>query len=125
MKFNQSEEQIMKYLWKLDTAYMKDLVEEFPDPKPAYTTVATMVTRMIKKDYIGYTQRGSVREYYPKIRKTDYFSGQLKTMMKDFFNNSAAQFGSFFAKKTELSVDQLEELKRMIEEEIEEKRKES
>ncbi|MAE81909.1 MAG: penicillinase repressor [Flammeovirgaceae bacterium] len=125
MKFNQSEEQIMKYLWKLDTAYMKDLVEEFPNPKPAYTTVATMVTRMIKKGYIGFTQRGSVREYYPKIRKADYFSGQLKTMMKDFFNNSAAQFGSFFAKKTELSVDQLEELKRMIEEEIAEKRKET
>ncbi|WP_421874114.1 BlaI/MecI/CopY family transcriptional regulator [Marinoscillum sp.] len=125
MKFNQSEEQIMKYLWKLDTAYMKDLVEQFPDPKPAYTTVATMVTRMIKKDYVGFYQRGSVREYYPKVKKTDYFSSQIKSMMKDFFNNSASQFGSFFAKKTELSVDQLEELKQLIEEEIEAKREKS
>ncbi|MEQ8552649.1 MAG: BlaI/MecI/CopY family transcriptional regulator [Cyclobacteriaceae bacterium] len=125
MKFNQSEEQIMKYLWKLDTAYMKDLVEEFPNPKPAYTTVATMVTRMIKKDYVGFHQRGSVREYYPKIKKSDYFSLQIKSMMKDFFNNSAAQFGSFFAKKTELTVDQLEDLRQMIDEEIAQKKSEN
>lgn len=112
----------MKYLWKLGTAYMKDLVEEFPDPKPAYTTVATMVTRMVKKDYVGFHQRGSVREYYPKIKKTDYFSSQLKGMIKDFFNNSAAQFGSFFAKKTELSVEELEQLREMIDQEIHSKK---
>lgn len=118
MKFNKSEEQIMKYLWKLDSAYMKDLVEEFPEPKPAYTTVATMITRMIRKGYVGFHQRGSVREYFPKVQKTDYFSGQLKGMMKEFFNNSAAQFGSFFAKKTEMSVEQLEELRQLIDKEI-------
>lgn len=123
MKFNQSEEQIMKYLWKLDSAYMKDLINEFPDPKPAYTTVATMVSRMIKKGYLDFYQRGSVREYYPKIKKSDYFSGQLKSMIRDFFNNSTAQFGSFFTKTTDLSLKELEELRRMIDEEINQKKK--
>ncbi len=118
MKFNQSEERIMKYLWKLEKAYMKDIVEEFPDPKPAYTTVATMISRMINKGYIGYIQRGSVREYYAKVKKSDYFSGHLKGIIKNFFNNSAAQFGSFFARKSDLTVEELEELKKMIEEEI-------
>lgn len=112
----------MKYLWKLDAAYMKDLVEEFPKPKPAYTTVATMVTRMVKKGYVGYTQRGSVREYFPVIKKADYFSSQFKLIIGDFFNNSMAQFGSFFAKKTELSVDQLEELRELIDKEIAKKK---
>ena len=118
MKFNQSEEQLMKYLWKLENAYMKDIVEEFPAPKPAYTTVATMISRMIKKGYLGFNQRGSVREYYPKIKKTDYFTSQLKFIIHEFFNNSATQFGSFFAKKSELSIEELEALKKMIDEEI-------
>lgn len=118
MKFSQSEEQIMKYLWKLDHAYMKDIVDEFPTPKPAYTTVATIISRMIKKGYVGYHQRGSVREYFPKVKKVDYFTGQLNGIIKDFFNDSAAQFGSFFAQKTELSVEELEQLKEMIDKEI-------
>ena len=123
MKFNQSEEQIMKYLWKLESAYLKDLVDEFPEPKPAYTTVSTMVARMIKKDYVGFYQRGSVREYFPKVKKTDYFTGQLKGMIRDFFNNSPAQFGSFFTEKTDLSLEELEKLQRVIEKEINQKRK--
>ena len=111
----------MKYLWKLKTAYMKDIVEEFPNPKPAYTTVATMISRMIRKGYIDFHQRGSNREYYPVIKKADYFAGQLRGMIREFFNDSAAQFGSFFAKKTELSVDELKALRAMIDEEIEAK----
>lgn len=113
----------MKYLWKLERAYMKDIVEEFPEPRPAYTTVATMISRMIKKDYIGFVQRGSVREYYPKVQKSAYFSGHLKEMIGEFFNNSSAQFGSFFAKKSDLSLDELKELKNMINEEIKKRSK--
>jgi len=118
MKLSASEEQVMKYLWKLDSAYMKDLVEAYPEPKPAYTTVATLITRMIKKGYVGYEQRGSVREYYPKVKKTDYFSGHIRSIVKDFFNNSAAQFGSFFAQKTDMSMEELEALRNLIDEEI-------
>lgn len=122
MKLNPTEEQVMKYLWKLDSAYMKDLVDAYPEPRPAYTTVATLVTRMVKKGLVNYHQRGSNREYYPVLRKSDYFKGQLTHMISNFFNNSAAQFGSFFASRTDLSVEELEKLREQIDREIQNKK---
>jgi len=82
----------MKYLWKLDKAFMKDLVDQFPEPKPAPTTVATLLSRMINKGFVDYKQFGKVREYYPLISKTEYFSDKIGGMVKNYFNNSDAQF---------------------------------
>ena len=62
-QLTKSEEFIMKYLWKLEKVFMKDLVNEFPEPRPAYTTIATILTRMINKGYVAYKQDGRVREY--------------------------------------------------------------
>ena len=117
-----AEEQIMKYLWKLEKAFMKDIVDAFPEPKPAYTTIATVVKRMADKDIIGYKQYGKVREYYPKIKKPDYFSGQLQSMVKNFFNDSNTQFASFFTNESKMSLSELEELKQMIEQQIKDRK---
>ena len=108
MKFSQSEEQIMKYLWKLDHAYMKDIVDEFPTPKPAYTTVATIISRMIKKGYVGYHQRGSVREYFPKVKKTEYSNQSLHKLMEGYFQGSFKSMVSFFMKKNDISIQEME-----------------
>ena len=122
MKLTETEEIIMKYLWKLDKAFMKDLVDEFPDPKPAYTTIATVLTRMINKGYVSFNQFGKVREYYPVIKKSEYFSGQFQKIIKNFFNNSTPQFASFFTSQNDLSVEELEEIKNIIDKEIKKKR---
>lgn len=123
MQLTNAEEQVMKYLWKLEKAYMKDIIKEFPEPKPATTTIATLLKRMIDKGFVGYNQHGSNREYYPLIKKTDYFSKNFNLLIKDFFNNSASQFASFFTNETHLSLSELEELKRLVEKKIENQQK--
>jgi predicted transcriptional regulator len=122
-KLTPTEETIIKYLWKLEKAFMKDLVEEFPVPRPAYTTIATVLTRMIDKGYVDYTQYGKVREYYPLLKKSDYFATHINGIVKDFFNNSTSQFASFFASKGNLSLEELKELKQLVETQIQKKKK--
>jgi predicted transcriptional regulator len=123
MQLTNSEEQVMKYLWKLERAYMKNILDEYTEPKPATTTIATLLKRMIDKGFVGYNQHGSNREYYPLIKKTDYFSKNFNILIQDFFNNSASQFASFFTNETNLSLSELEELKRLVEKKIENKHK--
>lgn len=125
MQLTTAEAQLMKYLWKLEKAFMKDLVEAYPEPRPAYTTIATLLTRMVDKKIIGYHQYGKVREYYPKISRNEYFSKELKGMIQKFFNNSSSQFASFFAHETDLDLNELEELKKIVEQQIEKKKDKS
>ena len=71
MYLTSAEEQIMKLLWKLEKAFIRDLLNEFPDPKPASTTVLTLLKRMIDKGFVSYKLYGNSREYYPLIQKSD------------------------------------------------------
>jgi len=123
MKLTNAEEQVMRYLWKLEKAYMKNIMEAFSEPKPAATTVATLLKRMIDKKFVGYNQHGSNREYYPLVKMTDYCNNNLKGMIKDFFNDSASQFASFFTSGTNLSEKELNELKKIVDRQIKMKKK--
>ncbi|MFH6972189.1 BlaI/MecI/CopY family transcriptional regulator [Flavobacterium petrolei] len=118
-----AEEQVMEHLWKLEKAFMKDLLEAYPKPKPATTTIATLLKRMIDKQFVAYTEFGNSREYYPLVKKTDYFSKHVNGLISNFFNNSASQFASFFTTETNLSQTELEELKKIIDSEILKKKK--
>ena len=100
---------------------MKDLILAYPDPKPATTTVATLLKRMQDKKFVGYKQLGRSREYFPLIKKKDYFAKQVNGMIKNFFNDSASQFASFFTTETDLSQDELENLKKLIDEQLKNK----
>jgi BlaI family transcriptional regulator, penicillinase repressor len=122
MQLTKTEEQLMQFLWKQEKAFMKDLIDAFPDPKPAATTVATLLKRMTEKGFVGYKEYGKSREYYPMVKKSDYFSKQVNGMIKSFFNNSAAQFASFFTKETNLSDTELEELRAIIDKELEKRK---
>jgi BlaI family penicillinase repressor len=123
MQLTNAEEQVMKFIWKIGKGYMKDIRDEFEEPKPASTTVATLLKRLLDKKFIDYNQHGSNREYFPIVKKSEYFAKQVNIIIKDFFNNSTAQFASFFTNETNLSVKELEELKKVIEEKIEDKQK--
>jgi len=118
-----AEEQLMEHLWKLEKAFMKDLLEAFPAPKPKTTTVATLLKRMIDKDFVAYIEYGNSREYYPLVKKTAYFSKHVNGLIKNFFNDSATQFASFFTNETNLSERELEELKRIVDSAIQKKKK--
>ena len=111
----------MSHLWKLEKAFMKDLLEAYPDPKPATTTIATLLKRMTDKGFVGYELFGKSRQYIPLVKKSDYFSKHVNGLIKNFFNDSASQFASFFTKETDLSKEELEELRKIIDRQIEKK----
>ena len=121
MKISKTEEELMNYLWELEKAFMKDLLDAYPEPKPANTTVATLLKRMIDKDFVAYNLDGKSREYYPLVKKKDYFSKHVNGLIKNFFNDSASQFASFFTKETNLTKEELEDLKTLIDNEIKKK----
>ena len=121
MQLSKTEEELMNHLWKLEKAFMKDLLDVYPEPKPANTTVATLLKRMTDKGFVGYTLFGKSREYYPLVKKKDYFSKHVNGLIKNFFNDSASQFASFFTKETNLTIDELEDLKTLIDSEIKNK----
>lgn len=121
MKLSNSEEELMNHLWRLKKGVMKDLLNSYEEPKPATTTIATLLKRMQDKAFIDYNLIGRTREYYPLISKKDYFSKHVNGLIKSFFNDSASQFASFFTKETNLSKTELENLKALIELEIKKK----
>ena len=123
MKLPEKEEQLMQFIWKLEKAFMKDLLEVYPEPKPAPTTVATLLKRMIDKKIIAYNEFGNSRQYYPLVKKTAYFSRHIDGLIKNFFNNSTSQFASFFTKETNMSKSELKELRKIIDSQINKKKK--
>ncbi|MEM5564487.1 BlaI/MecI/CopY family transcriptional regulator [Psychroserpens sp. AS72] len=122
-QLNKTELQIMKYLWILKKGFMKDIVEQFPEPRPAYTTISTLLKRMCDKDYISFERLGRDKQYYPVLKKNDYFSKQVNGMITHFFNDSKSQFASFFTKNADLSMQELEELQELLQEKINNKKK--
>lgn len=121
MQLSKTEEELMNHLWVLEKAFMKDLLEAYTEPKPATTTIATLLKRMIDKGFVGYNLYGNSREYYPLVKKKDYFSKHVNGLIKHFFNDSASQFASFFTKETNLTKEELEDLKALIDNEIRKK----
>lgn len=123
MKLSKAEEQIMELIWENEKIFLKDLIEGLPSPRPATTTVATLLKRMQDKGFVGYTLQGNSRQYYPLVKKKDYFSRQFKGLIRDYFGNSALQFASFFTTSIPMSKSELEDLKKIIDEEIKRKKK--
>lgn len=122
MKLSQKEEELMNHIWSYDKAFMKDIMEAYPQPKPAPTTVATLLKRLHTKGAVGYNLYGNSREYYPLIKKNDYSSSYLKNMIKTFFGGSTTRFASFFTSNIELNKEELMELRDLIEEKIKNKK---
>jgi len=123
MKLSKTEEQLMHHIWDLEKAFMKDIIERYEDPKPAVTTLATLLKRIRDKGYIDYQTEGKSRLYFPLVKKTDYFSGEFNMLLKNFFGNSTSQFASFFTKTSNLTQDELKELRSIIDQEIKNKNK--
>jgi BlaI family transcriptional regulator, penicillinase repressor len=122
-ELTKAEEQIMQVLWKIKKGFVKDILDRLPDPKPAYNTVSTIVRILEKKGFVGYTAFGKTHEYYPIVEKKDYTKAFLKNFVGGYFSNSYKQMVSFFAQEKNLSLKDMEELQRIIEEEIQKQKK--
>jgi len=118
IKLTNSEKNLMEILWEKEKAFMKEILESYPEPKPAATTVATLLKRMQNKNLIGFKVYGNSREYFPKVAKTEYFKEEMTSMIDRFFNGSVTQFASFFTSNTKLTQKQLKELRDIIDKEI-------
>ena len=112
----------MELIWKQEKIFMKDIIEIYPDPKPATTTIATLLKRMQDKGFVAYNVFGNSRQYYPLVKKVDYFSKHVNGLIKNFFGSSAMQFASFFTTETNLTAKELEDIKKIIDNEINRKK---
>ncbi len=118
IKITEAETEIMEILWQQKTAFMKDILEHTAEPKPASTTVATLLKRLQNKNLVGYKTFGNSREYFPKVEKKTYFNHEMTGMIDRFFNSSVSQFASYFTANAKLSQKELEELRDMIDQQI-------
>lgn len=121
MELTKTEEILMEIIWSNGKIFMKDIIEAYAEPKPAVTTIATLLKRMQDKNFIDYKVFGNSREYFPKVKKEAYFKKHVSGLIKNYFSNSPMQFASFFTKSSNFSNEQLEELKKIIENQITEK----
>lgn len=117
-KLTKAEEQIMQILWELQRGFVKDIIKNLPQPKPAYNTVSTIIRILEKKGFVSHQAYGNTYEYFPVINKEEYTKAYLKSIMKNYFSDSFKEMVSFFASEENMSIEELEELRKMINEEI-------
>jgi predicted transcriptional regulator len=108
-----AEEQVMHYLWELERGFLKNIIEKFPEPRPAYTTVSTVIRVLVKKQFIGFKTYGKINEYYPLITKTEYFRQEVKPILSNYFNSSPSTLASYFT-NVKMNLSELEEIKKLI-----------
>lgn len=109
-----AEEEIMRILWQLKKAFVKDILAEMPEPKPAYNTVSTIIRILEKKEVVGYMAYGKTHEYYPLITEEEYKRFEMQNLMVNYFDNSLPNLVSFFVKDNDLKAKDLEEIMKLI-----------
>ncbi len=122
-ELTKAEEQIMQQLWKLKKAYVRDIIAELPEPKPAYNTVSTVVRILERKNFVSHEAYGKSHLYFPIVEKDTYKKTFMKHFVKDYFSNSFQNMVSFFANNKELSIKELEEIQTLIDKQIKEQKK--
>ena len=113
-KLTRKEEEVMKILWQLKRAFVKDIIEEYDEPKPHYNTISSLVRLLQDKGIVGFKQYGNTYQYYPLLSKEEYRKSFMKQVVSDYFDNSYKSAVAFFVKEKGLSPEELEELIRMI-----------
>lgn len=121
-ELTKAEDQIMQVLWKLKKAFVKEIIEQLPEPKPAYNTVSTIVRILQKKEFVGHEAFGKTHRYFPLISKKEYSKFYLKSFVGNYFSSSYKQMVSFFTKEESLSLNEMEEMKKLIEAQIDKKK---
>lgn len=109
----------MQVLWKIEKGFVNDILEHFSEPKPAYNTVSTIVRILQKKGFVGHKSYGKTHQYYPLISKKEYTQKFFKGFMTNYFSNSYQALTSFLTSDNSISLKELEEMKELMEKEIE------
>ena len=110
-----AEEQVMQILWNEKEGFVKDLLQKFPEPKPAYNTVSTIIRILEKKGFVGHRSFGKSHQYYPLLSREQYRNERFSGLMKDYFNNSMQQALSHFGRSGSLSMKEADEIIKIME----------
>ena len=114
-QLTKAEEQFMQVLWDLKEASVKEIIEQLPNPKPAYNTVSTIIRILETKNIVAHKPKGRGYIYYPLIEKTDYTNQSLHKLMDGYFGGSFKSMVSFFVKKNDIDIHELESIMNEIE----------
>ena len=109
-ELTKAEDQVMQILWRLQKGFVKDIIDEMPNPKPAYNTVSTIVRILETKGFVDHKAYGKTHEYFPVITRDKYTKFYLNNLIKGYFNGSFQNLVSFFAKENKMDVHELEKL---------------
>ena len=109
-RLTKAEEQVMQILWELREAVVKDLMEHFEEPKPAYTTVATVLRVLEKKGFVSFRKVGNTYLYSPLVTKVEYMRFQVSNLLSNYFNGSFPKMATFFARENDISIADLESI---------------
>jgi BlaI family transcriptional regulator, penicillinase repressor len=110
-----AEEQAMHILWNLERGFVKDIIEQFPEPKPAYSTVSTIVRILEKKEFVGYKAFGKTHQYFPLVSKEAYTKHTANRLVDNYFDGSFKNLVSFFVRDNEMTVKEMDQLMQVIE----------
>ena len=111
-----AEEQVMQILWEEKEGFVKDLLQYFPEPRPAYNTVSTIIRILEKKGFVTHRSFGKSHQYYPVLSREQYRNERFSNLMKNYFNNSMKQVLSHFGKKGTIDIHEADEIIRLMEE---------
>ena len=114
-ELTRAEEQLMQILWQLKKGFVKDVMEQLPEPKPAYNTVSTIIRILETKGFVGHTAYGKSHEYYPVISKDEYQNFASDKLLNGYFDNSVKRMFSFFVQKEKINVKEADEIMKLIE----------
>jgi predicted transcriptional regulator len=112
------EEQIMQILWKIGKGFVNDILDKLPEPRPAYNTVSTIVRILEKKGFVNYTTMGKSHQYYPAVSKKDYTRSYMKRFVNNYFGNSYKEMVSFFTQEENLSLEEMDEIRKFMNDQI-------
>jgi predicted transcriptional regulator len=121
-EITKAQEDLLKALWQIKEGAVSDILDNLPEPRPAYNTVATVIKVLEKKGYVSHKTYGKTNVYFPVVSQKDYAQHILKDTFRGLFNGSVNQLVSSFVKSKEISLAELEELKEIVEKEIHNKK---
>lgn len=121
-ELTKAEEQIMQVLWDIQKGFVNDVMDKLPEPKPAYNTVSTIVRILEKKGFVGHNAYGKTHEYFPIVTKDSYTKGFMKGFVENYFSNSYKNMVSFFSKNENLTLKEMEEMIKILQEQVETKK---
>jgi predicted transcriptional regulator len=109
-ELTRAEEQIMQILWDLEKGFVKDVLDQFPEPKPAYNTVSTICRILEKKGFLDHKSYGNSHQYYPLVGREEYTRDYLNNFVGNYFGNSIEQLVSFFSKQNKVDIREAERI---------------